>query len=121
MLGTAICKTLCRSGILITSKSDIYCLFSYLRYKISCIQKEQAYIWNIVRTQKYTDSIYVSIKSISELDRKTHIKIEREFYAKSAHSLLKDKTSTITYLRIPPYFKNMEEIYKELEKMKEQA
>lgn len=85
------------------------------------IKKENGDIVNIkvhMTDNKYNE--YYSIKSISELDRKTHIKIEGEFYAKSAHSLLKDKTSTITYLRIPPYFDNMDEIYKELEKMKEQ-
>lgn len=86
------------------------------------IQKENGQIVSIkmqLKNNKYDE--HYSITSITELYKKAYIDIKGEITTEFTHSLLKDNSSYKTNLRIPPYFENMDEIYQELVKFKEQA
>lgn len=86
------------------------------------IQIENGHIKSIdikMRETKYNE--YYSIKNITELHRNNYIDVKGEIYAPDTECLSGDSESYKTDLRIPPYFDNMDEIYKELEKLKDQA
>lgn len=86
------------------------------------IQKENGHIKSIdikMRETKYDE--YYSIKNITELHRNNYIDVKGEIYTPNTECLSDDSKSYKTDLRIPPYFENMDEVYEELKKMKEQA
>lgn len=105
-------------------------LVTYLRankiYKddnITVQKNTQGIISIQVQLRENRHNAYYSLKNILELKRKSYINIEGLVQVEYVHNKRdwKSGTTYITYLRIPPYFENMDEIYQSLTQFKQQT